>query len=169
MPDQLNAEIPLCTPGGSDHPDWPRIESAIRQLATNYTHGTDAMARGERETALRFYNATFTPDAQVMVAGAESTRRTGPDAWADFVENTFRTRDEHRTQHLVGSINIVLAEDAQSAEMSSYMHAAHVRGNGDILTVLLTYVDHVVRTEAGWRIAQRTLYPAAQWFEPRKG
>ena len=66
-------------------------------------------------------------------------------------------------------MNIVLAADAQSADMSSYIHAAHVRGNGDILTVLLTYVDHVVRTEAGWRIAQRTLYPAAQWFEPRKG
>ena len=161
----LADEIPLQTPGGSDRPDWPQIESAIRQLATNYTHGTDALARGERATGERFYAATFTPDAEISVAGSDASRRIGPAGWVEFVEGTFQSRDERRTQHLVGSVNIVLAEDALSAEMSSYMHAAHMRGNGDVFTVLLTYVDHVVRTAVGWRIAKRTLYPAASWFD----
>ena len=163
----LESEVPLTTPGGSDRPDWPQIESAIRQLAVNYTHGTDAIARGDRATGERFYRATFTPQAEVMVAGNEASRRTGAEGWAGFVEGTFRARDERRTQHLVGSVNIVLAEDGLSADMSSYIHAAHVRPNGDIYTVLLTYVDAVVRTGEGWRIAKRTLYPAASWMEPR--
>ena len=158
---------PRTTPGGSERPDWPIIEAAIRQLAVNYTHGTDAISRGDMASGLRFYAATFTPDAEIMVAGAESTRRIGGEQWSGYVDNTFTTRDERRTQHLVGSVNIVLAEDALSAEMSSYMHAAHVRGNGEVYTVLLNYIDHVVKTPAGWRIAQRTLYPAAAWMEPR--
>jgi hypothetical protein len=157
---------PRITPGGSDRPDWPQVEAAVRQLAVNYTLGTDAIGRGEVETGLAIYRRTFTPEAEIAVNGAPATRRVGPEAWAWFVEDTFRGRDDRRTQHLVGSINVVDSGEA-TAEMASYMHAAHVRGNGDVLTVLLSYVDHAVRTPEGWRIAKRTLYPLSSWMEPR--
>ena len=68
---------------------------------------------------------------------------------------------------MVGSINVVLDESGPElrAEMSSYMHASHVRPNGDVLVVLLTYVDEVVQRDGRWRIAKRMLYPTASWFE----
>lgn len=156
---------PRITPGGSTRPDWPLIESQVRQLATNYTMGTDAIGRGELENGIAIYRKTFTPDAEIEVAGAPTTRRVGPEAWSGFVNDTFRGRDDRRTQHLVGSINIVLSSET-TAEMSSYMHAAHLRGSGEVQTVLLTYVDHAVLTAEGWRIAKRTLYPMASWMEP---
>ena len=36
---------------------------------------------------------------------------------------------------------------------------------GDVFLVLLTYIDHAVRTADGWRIAKRTLYPLASWVQ----
>jgi hypothetical protein len=159
---------PRITPGGTDRPDWPLIESQVRQLAVNYTLGTDAIGRGDVATGLALYRRTFTPDAEIEVAGAPTTRRVGPGAWSGFVNDTFRGRNEIRTQHLVGSINIVPSGE-DTAEMSSYMHAAHLRTNGDNHMVLLTYVDHCVRTPDGWRIAKRTLYPMAAWTETAAG
>ncbi|MFN0145834.1 MAG: nuclear transport factor 2 family protein [Dehalococcoidia bacterium] len=163
----LDSEVAVATPGGSDRPDWPQIESAIRQLSVNYSLGTDAIGRGDRAAGERFYAAAFAADAEVMVAGSERSRRTGPEGWADYVERTFREMDARRTQHLVGSVNIVLGEDGRTADVSSYLHAAHVRSDGAVYTVILTYADRVVLGDAGWRIARRTLYPAGSWTEPK--
>lgn len=153
----------LGTPGGSDRPDWPATESAIRQLAVNYALGTDAIGRDEPETGRALYHQTFTPDADISIAGSADTQRTGPDEWVGFVEGTFRGAGHVATQHLIGSTNIVPSEDGESAEMSTYMHATHRGPTGDLLIVLLTYIDHAVRTEDGWRIAKRTLYPMGSW------
>ncbi len=163
----MSGETPrvLQTAGGSDRPDWPAMESAIRQLAVNYALGTDAIGRDEPETGRALYQQTFTPDAAISIAGAADTRRTGPDAWVEFVEGTFRGAGHVATQHLIGSVNIVPAEDGERAEMSTYMHASHLSPTGDVLVVLLTYVDDAVRTEQGWRIARRTLYPMASWAQ----
>ena len=75
------------------------------------------------------------------------------------MEGTFRGLGHIATQHLIGSVNIVPSEDGESADMSTYMHASHLQPNGDVFLVLLTYIDHAVRTADGWRIAKRTLYP----------
>ncbi len=155
--------------GGSDHPDWPATESAIRQLAVNYALGTDAIGRDDPETGRALYHRTFTPDADIAIAGSAETRRRGPDEWAAFVEDTFRTAGHVRTQHLIGSVNIVPDEDSASAEMSTYMHASHLGPAGDVLVVLLTYVDHAILAEGGWRIAKRTLHPLASWTQQTPG
>lgn len=151
--------------GGSDLPDWPAMESAIRQLAVNYALGTDAIGRDEPETGRALYQQTFTADADISIAGNADTQRTGPDEWVGFVEGTFRGAGHVATQHLIGSANIVPSDDGESAEMSTYMHASHLNPNGDVLVVLLTYIDHAVRREEGWRIARRTLYPMASWMQ----
>ncbi|MFN0093787.1 MAG: nuclear transport factor 2 family protein [Dehalococcoidia bacterium] len=163
---EANYPDPRITPGGSDRPDWPLIESHVRQLATNYTMGTDAIGRGELENGIAIFQKTFTGEAIIEVSGAPTTRRIGPVEWSGFVNDTFRGRNDVRTQHLVGSINVVLSSDT-TAEMSSYMHAAHLRGTGEVQTVLLTYVDHCVKTAEGWRIAHRTLFPMSSWMEPK--
>ena len=165
----MSGETPriLQRAGGSDRPDWPARESAIRQLAVNYALGTDAIGRDEAETGRALYRQTFTADAEISIAGAAETRRTGPEEWAEFVEGTFRGAGHVATQHLIGSVNIAPAgDDGERAEMSTYMHASHLGAGGDVLVVLLTYVDEAVRTEQGWRIAKRTLYPMASWTQP---
>lgn len=151
--------------GGSDQPNWPATESAIRQLAVNYALGTDAIGRDEPETGRALYHKTFTSDAKISIAGNPETQRTGPDEWVGFVEDTFRGAGHVATQHLLGSVNIVPSEDGESADMSTYMHASHLQPTGDVLVVLLTYVDRTIRTEGGWRIARRTLYPMASWTQ----
>ena len=57
--------------GGSDRPDWPAIESAIRQLAVNYALGTDAIGRCEAETGRALYRQTFTGGTFKEVASTE--------------------------------------------------------------------------------------------------
>ena len=155
----------LQTAGGSDRPDWPSMESAIRQLAVNYALGTDAIGRDEPETGRALYQQTFTADADISIAGNPDTQRTGPDEWVGFVEGTFRGAGHVATQHLIGSVNIVPGADGESAEMSTYMHASHLGPTGDVFVVLLTYIDQAVHTEDGWRIAGRTLYPMASWMQ----
>ena len=155
----------LQTAGGSDRPDWPSMESAIRQLAVNYALGTDAIGRDEPETGRALYQQTFTADADISIAGNPDTQRTGPDEWVGFVEGTFRGAGHIATQHLIGSVNIVPGADGESAEMSTYMHASHLGPTGDVFVVLLTYIDQAVHTEDGWRIAGRTLYPMASWMQ----
>lgn len=155
----------LQTAGGSDRPDWPAVESAIRQLAVNYALGTDAIGRDEPETGRALYQQTFLPDADISIAGNPETQRTGPDEWVGFVEGTFRVAGHVATQHLIGSVNIVPGEDGESAEMSTYMHASHLGPTGDVFVVLLTYIDRAVHTDDGWRIARRTLYPMASWTQ----
>ncbi len=155
----------LQTAGGSDRPDWPSMESAIRQLAVNYALGTDAIGRDEPEPGRALYQQTFTADADISIAGNPDTQRTGPDEWVGFVEGTFRGAGHVATQHLIGSVNIVPGEGGESAEMSTYMHASHLGPTGDVFVVLLTYIDQAVHTEDGWRIARRTLYPMASWTQ----
>ena len=155
----------LQTAGGSDRPDWPSMESAIRQLAVNYALGTDAIGRDAPETGRALYQQTFTADADISIAGNPDTQRTGPDEWVGFVEGTFRGAGHVATQHLIGSVNIVPGTDGESAEMSTYMHASHLGPTGDVFVVLLTYIDQAVHTEDGWRIARRTLHPMASWMQ----
>ena len=159
----------LRTAGGSDRPGWPATESAIRQLAVNYALGTDAIGRDDTETGRGLYRQTFTPDADISIAGSPGTQRSGPDEWAAFVEGTFRGAGHVQTQHLIGSVNVVPDEDGARAEMSTYMHASHLSPAGDVFVVLLTYVDQVVRSGEGWRIAKRTLHPMASWTQQAPG
>lgn len=140
-------------------------EARVRQLATNYALGTDAIGRDDKAAGIAFYHHTFTDHAEVMVAGAPTTLRIGPEAWADFVESVFRGSKYDRTQHLIGTVNVVFTA-GNRATMSSYLHATHhVADNSALLIVLGTYNDIVVRSGDDWRIAKRTLSVMTSWGE----
>jgi uncharacterized protein (TIGR02246 family) len=65
------------------------------------------------------------------------------------------------TQHLLGSQDIQL--DGDRATASTYLQAIHVGKNpgfeGRLMTYYGEYVDRLVRTKDGWRIARRELRP----------
>jgi hypothetical protein len=131
-------------------------ESDIRQLTVNYALATDALGRGEHDFGLALYEATFTADAPIQ-AGTSPTL-IGPEAWAEFVETALTPFSA--TQHLLGTINVILGSgnNPSAATMTTYLHATHeFAPGGNILVVLGTYFDDVVRLKEGWRISKRTL------------
>ena len=129
----------------------------IRKLTICYAHGTDAIGRGDLEAGKALYQACFTKDAAIAAffPDGRGEKRTGPEAWADFVLSVFKNAGYTVTQHLLGTIDIEVK--GETATMSTYLHATHVLPNGSIDVANGTYVDEVVKTPDGWRIRSRTL------------
>ena len=132
-------------------------EADIRKLTLCYAHGTDAIGRGDVEAGRAIYQLCFTKDATLSAAfpNGQEEKRTGSDAWADFVASVFQGAGYTSTQHLIGNISIEVQD--KSATMSTYLHATHVLPNGSMDIANGTYEDTVVKTEAGWRIQSRKL------------
>lgn len=131
--------------------------AAIRKLTICYAHGTDAIGRGDLEAGQALYQACFTKDAAIAAVfpDGRGEKRTGPEAWADFVLSVFKNAGYTVTQHLLGTIDIEVT--GETATMNTYLHATHVLPNGSIDVANGTYADEVVKTPDGWRIRSRTL------------
>ena len=132
-------------------------EADIRKLTICYAHGTDAIGRGDVAAGKAIYQPCFTKDAafSVVFPNGQQEKRTGSDAWADFVATVFQGAGYTSTQHLLGTISIELQD--KSATMSTYLHATHVLPNGSMDIANGTYEDTLVKTEEGWRIQSRKL------------
>lgn len=132
-------------------------EADIRNLTICYAHGTDAIGRGDVTAGRAIYQPCFTKDASfsVVFPNGQQEKRTGSDAWADFVATVFQGAGYTITQHLLGTISIEVQDT--SATMSTYLHATHVLPNGSMDIANGTYEDSVVQTEEGWRIQSRKL------------
>jgi ketosteroid isomerase-like protein len=66
------------------------------------------------------------------------------------------------SQHLIGNVTVTVAGDTASA--TCYLHAQHVlpgTPGGEQFIFAGRYLDRLVRTPDGWRIAERTL--EAMW------
>lgn len=66
------------------------------------------------------------------------------------------------SQHLIGNVSATV--DGDEARSSCYLHAQHVRPGtegGEQFIFAGRYLDRLVRTPEGWRIAERTL--EAMW------
>ena len=137
--------------------DVLRDTADIRKLTICYAHGTDAIGRGDLEAGKALYQACFTKDAAISAffPDGQGEKRTGPEAWADFVLSVFKNAGYTVTQHLLGTIDVEVK--GETAIMSSYLHATHVLPNGSIDVANGTYVDEVIKTPGGWRIRSRTL------------
>ena len=145
-------------------------EARIHRLTVNYALGTDAIGRNDKATGLAYYARTFTDDVHIMVAGAPTTLRIGPVAWAEFVDGVFRSSGYDATQHLIGTVDVTFPRGANGeneARMSSYLHATHHKQDGSANFIVLgTYVDKVIRQHGKWRIAERTLSVMTAWNVP---
>lgn len=132
----------------------------IRQLTICYALGTDAIGAGDVDKGKALYTDCFTDDAPIAAffPNGQGTKRTGPDAWADFVKEIFRENKYTATQHLIGTIDVNIDhKTGDAANMTSYLHATHLLPNGSINVANGTYEDEVVKTGTGWRIRKRTL------------
>jgi ketosteroid isomerase-like protein len=89
-------------------------------------------------------------------------RHEGIDAIVGLISSVLSGLDA--SQHLIGS---PIAEvDGDTAKSTCYLQAQHVfegAPGGDHYLVGGTYVDELVRTAEGWRIARRTLH--GTWFD----
>jgi 3-phenylpropionate/cinnamic acid dioxygenase small subunit len=120
---------------------------AIQDLQVQY-----AIALDRRDwESLR---GVFLPDVSVDYPG--DVHLDGFENVRDYCDRAlsrFRT-----TQHLLGNPVVVVVGDSATASVT--LQASHVTGNGDegdVYTLWGTYYDRLVRTPAGWRIAERRL------------
>lgn len=151
--------------GGSDDPGKRLSDRAeIADLSYCYAEGTDAIGRGDLAGGKQIYSQCFTSNAviQAWFPGADPNgppglQAVGTAAWADAVEGVFSGNGYIATQHHMGNVRIEL--DGNSGTMSSYLSATHVIDPaGSVELAHGTYVDTVVHTNHGWRIAHRKLY-----------
>lgn len=128
------------TAAGGDH-------EQIRALTTLYAKSLD-----RRDYAA--LKNVFTPDA-IGVYGGKTYN--GIDELTGLMVHALTQCAA--TQHLLGSQDIQV--DGDSATASTYLQAIHVGVNpgfeGKMMTFYGEYVDKLVRTKDGWRIARREL------------
>ncbi|PXY33396.1 hypothetical protein BAY59_09900 [Prauserella coralliicola] len=121
-----------------------RDRAEIADLCTRYAYALDRkdwVAVAE----------TFLDDAVFEHPGG---RLRGAEAIVHRARTALERLDA--TQHLIGSITV--AVDGDSARARCYFHAQHVRAGtpgGELYTIAGSYADRLVRTTAGWRIAER--------------
>jgi len=120
----------------------------IEDLLVRYSRALDGRRFDELE-------AIFTADAQ-FDAGTLGNPR-GSRAIREMIEGTLTGLDA--TQHLIGKSLIELHGD--EADVRTYLISQHIREStpGPVKHYFLggEYVDRVVRTPDGWRIAYRRL------------
>ena len=101
----------------------------------------------------------FTPDAYAELGLPVSH---GIDAIKDRVSSALGMLDD--SQHMVTNQQVIL--DGDTATCRTYLHAQHIRRaapGGPNFIIAGRYEDSLVRTSAGWRIAQRRL--VVMWRE----
>ncbi len=119
----------------------------IADLVTRYAWALDA-----RDWEL--LRTVFTPGCQVQYPG--SPHLDGFEQVWRFCERALKRY--RATQHLLG--NIQADVDGDSATAATYLQAVHVaflEEGGDIFILGGIYRDRLVRTDDGWRIAERIL------------
>ncbi len=97
----------------------------------------------------------FTDDFEASYPGGATIR--GRDAFAEFVLAVHESHDA--TQHLIANHWLIPEDDA--VIMRSYVILSVLwKGcpGGDLFQGGAYYVDRVVRTDAGWRIASRSAH-----------
>ena len=105
----------------------------------------------------------FTPDAVVRYGSDRDFR--GGEAVAEFVKGM--TVDFVAQQHLLGNHEVAL--DGDRATATTYLHATQVvreEAGGGLLVTGGIYRDVLVRTDDGWRIAEREMQ--GLWRERRE-
>jgi 3-phenylpropionate/cinnamic acid dioxygenase small subunit len=108
-------------------------------------------------------NEVFTADA--VVSFPEMEPLVGVEAIVGLISGMVASLDA--TQHLVATATARV--DGDTATARSYVRAHHYRAGsaeGEEFVAVGTYEDALVRTEAGWRIAERTLTPSWAYGNP---
>lgn len=119
---------------------------ALQDVMLRYAQGVD-------ERDLRLYRSCFTDDVEV-VGFAEGTV-VGGDAWAEFVKNALIPFGA--TQHMLGPQ--LATVDGDTAHCRTDVQAVHCmkEPEGEVFTLLATYVTDMVRINGQWKIKRHEL------------
>lgn len=117
--------------------------TAIAQLLARYCHVVDDADWDALVTDI------FAPDGSMAVAG-----RHDPHVGADALRELYGVKMNHPVAHHSTSVVIDRLGDDDADVRSKWIT---VRADGTVGTGV--YVDHLVRTDHGWRIAQRVANP----------
>ncbi|MEZ5905207.1 MAG: nuclear transport factor 2 family protein [Geminicoccaceae bacterium] len=118
----------------------------IEDLLVDYCRHLDRME-------LDALAALFTTDCRVTYGAEPRLAAVGREALARSLARMWRWR---RTAHHLANVRVWL-DRADTARAESYVHARHERPDGGTATVLGRYLDHLMRTPEGWRIAERRM------------
>jgi len=122
----------------------------IHDLLTRYTRAIDTQDWNLLDTV-------FTPDAQIDYTAAGGIKGAYPEirAWLGKAIGNFSY-----TMHFVGNNTLTFESDGNAARSRTYcinpMGFTNSDGSSHAFTVYVHYVDRLVRSDAGWRIAERT-------------
>ena len=121
----------------------------IDDLLVRYTHAIDS-------SRWDMLDDVFTPDAHIDYTAAGGTKGSYPEIkqWLAKSLGMFSY-----TMHLIGNTSVHFDTDGNGARSRTYcinpMGFTNKDGSNASFTCYVHYVDKLVRTDAGWRIAER--------------
>lgn len=120
----------------------------LTQLVTNYAYAIDERAFGRLD-------ALFTPDAWIDYTAMGGIKGRYPQVRAWLPE---ALRHFPGYMHLIGNLSFEIDGDAATGKVACFNPMVLPRADGegtDTMFLGLWYLDRYVRSDAGWRIAER--------------
>ncbi len=118
-------------------------ENEIRNLVAQYAQHTD-------DTKIQEWTDLFVEDARMVAGGQPLEGRPALTEWITGVTSSMKLR------HVMGGVTVTLDSATEAHGAADMILLAAVEGNW-ILAGAPRYVDRYVKTEAGWRFAERIL------------
>ncbi|MBN1883380.1 MAG: nuclear transport factor 2 family protein [Deltaproteobacteria bacterium] len=124
----------------------------IEQVLYRCSHAVD---KGEIETTV----SLFQPDAALVITWEENGRHEGHDVIRKWFEN-YEQGVRSSTNYLRHRITCpVIDVDGDCASASSYLEVeAASKSAGTVIKTVGRYEDTLVRTDKGWRFAEKVIY-----------
>ncbi len=115
----------------------------IRNLVAQYAQHTD-------DTRLQEWTELFVEDARMEAMGQALEGRPALTEWITGVTSSMKLR------HVMGGVTVTLDSATEAHGAADMILLAAVEGNW-VLAGAPRYVDRYVKTDAGWRFAERIL------------
>lgn len=115
----------------------------IRDLVAQYAQYTD-------DTRLEEWTGLFVEDARMEAGGQPLEGRPALTEWITGVTSSMKLR------HIMGGVTVVLDSATEAHGAADMILLAAVEGSW-VLVGAPRYVDRYVKTDAGWRFAERIL------------
>ncbi|MBN1091471.1 nuclear transport factor 2 family protein [Blastococcus sp. TML/M2B] len=118
-------------------------QNEIRNLVAQYAQHTD-------DTRIQEWTELFVEDARMEAGGQPLEGRAALTEWITGVTSSMKLR------HVMGGHTVTLDSATEAHGAADMILLAAVEGNW-ILAGAPRYVDKYVKTDAGWRFAERIL------------
>ena len=118
-------------------------QNEIRNLVAQYAQHTD-------DTRIQEWTELFVEDARMEANGQPLEGRPALTEWITGVTSSMKLR------HVMGGVTVTLDSATEAHGAADMILLAAVEGNW-ILAAAPRYVDRYVKTDAGWRFAERIL------------